>query len=579
MSDQFLSRTNDWTSKSRIETAPVWCSTDLSGVYLMQPDTMDIEKKIDVFWFLVKSGFKEIAVGCPSDVEADEHFLARITKRNILPEDVRIQVMTRVEPKSIRKTFEQIRGIKKAAIDLYEWIPSRQNMSPQEYSEYLEQGLSSINLVNELLDNTDQDIRIQFTSDISVDKEDNEFIRRCNFLARYLHMREEQSIVVNIQPDDMYKMPHVFAGEVAWVRSQMQYPEKTIISIRPCSLSGTSLSLAEEGILAGAERIEGTILGNAANNGSADILMLSRNMKARGLSDIGLNLPDSQMIRELMRKSVKEVLKTNYGINLPEKMVGEVDALIKDVYVKVGKELTPDRINQIFSDNYLNAKSVFVIDECHFKQMDDGIIADATIQHGTEIRVVSATGNGRLDAVSNAIKQYFNISYELRYYEEHSLTRGSSSRAVAYVGVILQGKTCWGVGIDADIIKASIEALLVAVNKLEEIQEAKTCNDERMLEILSYIQNNYVDVTLDSLSERFYLSKPYLSKYIKEKSGKTFGEQVRRIRMKKARALLKSSSMTVETIAITVGYQNVEHFNRIFKKMYHMTPIQFRNMK
>lgn len=202
-----------------------------------------------------------------------------------------------------------------------------------------------------------------------------------------------------------------------------------------------------------------------------------------------------------------------------------------------------------------------------------------TINHEKESQVITATGNGRLDAVSNAIKQYFNVSYELSFYEEHSLTKGSSSKAVAYVGIICQGKTFWGVGIDADIIKASIEALTVAVNKLEEIGNSNTCKDARMIEIMNYIQENYIDITLDDLAEKFFLSKPYISKYIKEKSGVTFGELVKKIRMKKARALLKSSNMTVENIALSVGYQNVEHFNRLFKKAYNMTPIQFRNEK
>ena len=103
--------------------------------------------------------------------------------------------------------------------------------------------------------------------------------------------------------------------------------------------------------------------------------------------------------------------------------------------------------------------------------------------------------------------------------------------------------------------------------------------DARMIEIMNYIQANYIDVTLDDLADKFYLSKPYLSKYIREKSGMTFGDLVKKIRMKKARALLKSSSMTVENIALSVGYQNVEHFNRLFKKAYNMTPVQFRNMK
>ena len=259
-------------------------------------------------------------------------------------------------------------------------------------------------------------------------------------------------------------------------------------------------------------------------------------------------------------------------------MRAEVGYLVKDVSDKAHKELTPDWVYQIFSDNYINTKPVFHVDECHFKQ-GDGITAEATINHAGETRVVTAMGNGRLDAVSNAIKQYFNISYELTFYEEHSQSKGSSSKAVAYVGIISKGKTFWGVGIDPDIIKASIEALIVAVNKLEELGNSKSCQDARMVEIMNYIQANYIDITLEDLAEKFYLSKPYISKYIKEKSGITFGEMVKKIRMKKAKSLLKGSNMTVENIALSVGYQNVEHFNRLFKKAYNMTPIQFRNEK
>ena len=121
--------------------------------------------------------------------------------------------------------------------------------------------------------------------------------------------------------------------------------------------------------------------------------------------------------------------------------------------------------------------------------------------------------------------------------------------------------------------------MTVAVNKIDELKNANECKDERMVEIMNYIQANYLDVSLDDLAEKFFLSKPYLSKYIKEKSGMTFGDIVKKVRMKKARALLKSSSMTVENIALTVGYQNVEHFNRLFKKAYNITPVQFRNQK
>ena len=195
-----------------------------------------------------------------------------------------------------------------------------------------------------------------------------------------------------------------------------------------------------------------------------------------------------------------------------------------------------------------------------------------TIAQNDIVRIVKSTGNGRLDAVSNAFKQYFNISYELSVYEEHSLSRGSSSKAVSYVGISCNGTMYWGVGLDADIIKSSIHALTVAVNQLVKETGEKHCKDERLTDII-----NYITVTLDELAEQFHLSKPYLSKYIKDKSGKTFGELVKNVRMKKARTLLKSSSMTVEAISDAVGYQNVEHFTRLFKQKYKMTPVQFRN--
>ena len=109
--------------------------------------------------------------------------------------------------------------------------------------------------------------------------------------------------------------------------------------------------------------------------------------------------------------------------------------------------------------------------------------------------------------------------------------------------------------------------------------ESQAGKDARLLEITNYIYANYKDVTLDDLAEKFFLSKPYLSKYIKEKSGMTFGDILKKIRMKKARAMLKGSNATVESIAESVGYQNVEHFNRVFKKMYNLTPVQYRNRK
>jgi 2-isopropylmalate synthase len=149
---------------------------------------------------------------------------------------------------------------------------------------------------------------------------------------------------------------------------------------------------------------------------------------------------------------------------------------------------------------------------------------------------------------------------------------------MAYVGVLCDGKYYWGVGLDEDIIKASINALVVAVNKLPQISSNENIKDDRLVAMINYIQSNYQTVTLESMANNFHLSTPYISKYIKEKSGKTFGEHVTRVRMKKAKTLLKNGNMTVENIAGSVGYPSVEHFTRMFKKTFDMSPVQYRNL-
>ena len=273
---------------------------------------------------------------------------------------------------------------------------------------------------------------------------------------------------------------------------------------------------------------------------------------------------------------VSYILRTDYGMMIPKAMQADVGYTIKDVSDKEHAELSPERVYRVFEAKYVSGDTVFQVSAAHFRQ-ENGIQAQVTIRMGGRERVVEAGGNGRLDAVSNALKQFFGISYELSVYEEHALTRGSSSKAVAYVGITCNGEKHWGVGIDEDIIRASIHALSVAVNRIESVRAQGESGDERMRDILAYIRENYRSVTLDDLSREFYLSKPYLSKYIKEESGMTFGENLRKIRLKKAGTLLRNTHKKVERIAEEVGYQNVEHFNRIFKATYGMTPVQYRS--
>lgn len=645
--------TYDWVKKDYIDKPPIWCSVDLRDGNQALIEPMSLEEKLEFFQMLVDIGFKEIEVGFPAASETEYKFMRTLIEKDMIPDDVTVQVLTQAREHIIKKTFEAVKGAPHAVVHLYNStsVAQREQVFKKSKEEIKKIAVDGAELLLKLASETDGNFTFQYSPESFPGTEVDYAVDVCNAVLDVWKPTEDNKAIINIPTTVENAMPHVFACQLEYVNKHLKYRDNVILCLHPHNDRGCGVATAELGILAGAQRIEGTLFGNGERTGNVDVVTMGMNMYSHGV-DPGLDFSNMQKIREtyerLTRMQVYErqpyagdlvftafsgshqdaiakgmnwreehkcdnwtvpylpidpqdvgrrydsdvirinsqsgkggvnyILKQSHGINLPQQMREEVGYLVKDVSDKAHKELTPEWVYQIFSDNYINTKPVFHIDECHFKQAD-GIIAEATINQNGETNTITAMGNGRLDAVSNAIKQYFNISYELTFYEEHSQSKGSSSKAVAYVGIICQGKTFWGVGIDADIIKASIEALTVAVNKIEKIGKSDACKDPRMIEIMNYIQANYIDVTLEDLAKKFYLSKPYLSKYIKEKSGMTFGEFVKKIRMKKARALLKSSNMTVENIALSVGYQNVEHFNRLFKKAYNMTPMQFRNQK
>ena len=644
----------DWVHKEYIDKAPIWCSVDLRDGNQALIEPMSLDEKLEFFELLVKVGFKEIEVGFPAASETEYNFLRALIERNMIPEDVTIQVLTQAREHIIRKTFEAVKGAPKAVIHVYNStsVPQREQVFKKSKEEILQIAVDGAALLKRLADETDGNFSFEYSPESFTGTEPEYALEVVNAVLDVWQPTPDHKCIINLPSTVQLSMPHVFASQIEYMSKNMKYRDNVVLSLHPHNDRGCGISDAELGLLAGADRIEGTLFGNGERTGNVDIVTLCMNMFSHGV-DPGLDFSDMEYCKNIYERltgmevhprqpyagklvftafsgshqdaiakgmvcreadpdgkwtvpylpidpqdvgrtyesdvirinsqsgkgGVAYILKQNYGIALPEKMKEEVGYAVKNVSDHEHKELTPENVYQIFEDKYIHNSPVFTVREHHFKQVPDGILAEVTIQQGDDFRKVTANGNGRLSAVCNAIKQYFNISFELTFYEEHALTRGSSSKAVTYVGISSHQTLHWGVGIHEDIIVASINALVSAANQLSEIRSVQTVKDQRMLEIMNYIQENYLTVTLDELSEKFYLSKPYLSKYIKEKSGITFGEAVKKVRMRKARTLLKNRNITVESIAESVGYQNVEHFNRLFKKAYGMTPIQFRNQK
>ena len=578
--------TYDWAKKDSVEQPPKWCSVDLRDGNQALIEPMSLDEKLEFFQMLVDIGFKEIEVGFPAASETEYQFMRTLIEKDMIPDDVTVQVLTQAREHIIKRTFEAVKGAPHAVIHLYNStsVAQREQVFRKDKEQVKQLAIEGAKLLLKLASETDGNFTFEYSPESFHGTEVDYAVEVCNAVLDVWQPTADNKAIINIPTTVENAMPHTFACQLEYVHKHLKHRENVVLSLHPHNDRGCGVATAELGILAGADRIEGTLFGNGERTGNVDIITLGMNMYSQGV-DPGLDFSNMRKIRETYERltrmqvydrqpysgdlvftafsgshqdaiakgmawrdekkcdkwtvpylpidpkdvgreydsdvirinsqsgkgGVNYILMHSHGINLPKAMREEVGYMVKDVSDKAHKELTPDWVYQIFSDHYINTKSIFHIDECHFKQVD-GITAEVTINHAGESKVITSNGNGRLDAVSNAIKQYFNISYELSFYEEHSLTKGSSSKAVAYVGIICNGKTFWGVGIDPDIIRASIEALIVAVNKIEELGSADACTDARMIEIMNYVQANYIDITLDDLAENFFLSKPYLSK-------------------------------------------------------------------
>ncbi len=643
--------TYDWVKRDCITKAPIWCSVDLRDGNQALVEPMDLESKLAFFKILVDIGFKEIEVGFPASSDTEYNFIRALIERDMIPEDVTIQVLTQAREHIIKKTFDAVKGAPHAVVHLYNStsVEQREQVFKKSKEEIKKIAVDGAKLLKKLADETEGNFTFEYSPESFSQTEVDYALEVCNAVLEVWKPTPERKAIINLPTTVQVAMPHVFACQVEYMHKHLAHREGVVLSVHPHNDRGCGISDAEFGILAGADRVEGTLFGNGERTGNVDIVTLALNMMTHGV-DSGLDFSQIMKIREAYEgftgmkvhertpyagdlvftafsgshqdaiskgmqwlqdgKSGKRwdvpylpidpsdvgreyesdvirinsvsgkggvafVLKQQFGFSLPMAMREEVGYLIKGVSDRRHQELPPKEIYRIFEETYIAPRSVFNIPECHFKQ-ENGIQAEVTVEQNGVKRVIRTGGNGRLDAVSNAVKTYFGVSYELSVYEEHAISKGSSSKAAAYVGIVCGGKHYWGVGVDEDIIKASIAALVSAANKLTYELHITQGRDERTVEIISYIQQHYAEVTLESLSEHCHLSGPYLSKFIKEKTGKTFQEAVREARMKKARVLLKETDQTVEAIAAAVGYENVEHFNRLFKSAYGMTPIQFK---
>ena len=531
----------DWVNKDSIDTPPVWCSVDLRDGNQALIEPMGLEEKVEFFKMLVEIGFKEIEVGFPAASETEYNFLRTLIERDLIPDDVTVQVLTQAREHIIRKTFEAIDGAPNAIVHVYNStsVAQREQVFKKSKEQIKQIAVDGAKLLRELAAEVHGNIRFEYSPESFHGTEVDYAVEVCNAVLDVWEPQADKKAVINIPSTVENAMPHVFASQVEYVSKHLKHRENVVLSLHPHNDRGCGVAAAELGVLAGADRIEGTLFGNGERTGNMDIVTMAMNMFSHGV-DPKLDFSDMKKIAETYERltqmtvsmrqpyagelvftafsgshqdaiskgmacreasqdetwtvpylpidpkdvgrtydsdvirinsqsgkgGVAYVLKQSFGLVVPDKMREEVGYLMKDVSDHRHAELTPQEMLDVFKETYIEQESRFGIPECHYKQ-EHGILATVTIRQGDKKTVVEAHGNGRLNAVNNAIKKHLELEYTLEEYEEHSLSKRSNAQAISYVGIVdKQGKMYWGAGTDSDIITSSIAALVHAVNRL-----------------------------------------------------------------------------------------------------------------
>ena len=533
-------RCMDWAEKDAVEAAPVWCSVDLRDGNQSLIEPMSLETKVEFFKLLVEIGFKEIEVGFPAASETEYDFLRRLIEDDLIPDDVTIQVLTQAREHIIRKTFDAVKGAKNVIVHVYNStsVAQREQVFKKDKEAIKQIAVDGAKLLKELAERDGADYRFEYSPESFTGTEPEYALEVVNAVLDVWQPTAERKAVINLPATVENAMPHVYAQQIEFMHKHMKYRENVVLSLHPHNDRGCGVAAAEMGLLAGADRIEGTLFGNGERTGNVDIVTLAMNMFSQGV-DPKLNFENMPYICSLYRTftgmainprqpyagelvfaafsgshqdaiakgmewrekkglaawnvpylpidphdvgrqydadvirinsqsgkgGVGYVLQKSYGINMPARMKEAMGYAAKSVSDHLHKELHAEEIYKIFCEHFVDGRKAFDVIECHYKQIN-GITATVTVLKDGKMTDVTAEGNGRLNAVSNALKNFLGVQYTLTDYEEHALTQRSSSKAISYVGIESGGKPFWGAGVDEDIITSSVKALVAAINNM-----------------------------------------------------------------------------------------------------------------
>jgi len=533
-----------WVERDHIERPPVWCSVDMRDGNQSLVIPMSLEEKLEYYKVLLEVGFKEIEVGFPAASETEFEFLRTLIDNNMIPDDVTVQVLTQCREHIIRKTFEACKGAPSAIIHFYNSVSvaQREQVFRKSKEEIKQIAVEGAKLVKKLAGEYEGNFRFEYSPESFTGTEPEYALEVCNAVLDILQPSADNNVIINLPVTVEMSLPHVYASQVEYMSENLRYREHVTLSLHPHNDRGTGVADTELALLAGADRVEGTLFGNGERTGNVDIITLAMNMYSHGV-DPGLDLSNMPYLVEKYEKCTRmhvyerapyagalvfaafsgshqdaiakgmkyrgekelhrwtvpyipidphdisrtydaDVIRVNsqsgkggiaylleqtYGYVLPAGMRDDLRNVCKDVSDHEHKELKAPEVLEIFKNQYFLTDSDITISDVHFYRKAKDVYADIVFMRDGEAHPCRATGNGSLDAVSNALKAFTGVDYELLVYSEHSLQeKGSGSVAAAYIGLRNKqtGDMSWGAGTDTDIIHASANALLSAFSNM-----------------------------------------------------------------------------------------------------------------
>ena len=530
-----------WMNQDYIDHAPMWCSVDLRDGNQSLIIPMSLEEKLEFFQLLVKVGFKEIEVGFPAASDTEYEFLRALIERDLIPDDVTIQVLTQSREHIIKRTFEALQGVKKAVVHLYNStsVWQREQVFHKSKDEIIQIAIEGAKLIQSISNEMGCSYQYEYSPESFTQTEMDFALDICNAVIDVWHPTKENKVIINLPVTVSVSMPHVYANQIEYMCDNIHQRENILISLHPHNDRGCAVADSELGLLAGADRIEGTLFGNGERTGNVDIITMALNMVSQGVNP-ELDFSDLPSIievyervtrmnvyarqpysgelvfaafsgshqdaiakgmknregkvdakwqvpylpldpKDLGRKyegdiirinsqsgkgGIAYLLQQNFGYEIPLAMRETVGYRLKSISDHLHQELKPQEIHEHFLKEFVNTDSPLRLIKVDFKE-NEGMEAFCELTYQGEKRIIQGQGNGRLDALSNALMNSFNLNYKDLIYSEHALSKGSTSKAVAYVGIHDEHNALYlGIGIHDDIIKASCMALFSAINHM-----------------------------------------------------------------------------------------------------------------